>query len=77
VTALTHRSDAPLVWLGLAAIALVLGAPVAGRAGLSGLADALMILAAAAGAAAFALATVHTFRAARRGHAPPDGRTDP
>ena len=30
-----------------------------------------------AGAAAFGLAAIHTFRAARRGHAPPAGRTDP
>jgi hypothetical protein len=50
----------------LASIALVLVAPVVGRAGLPRLADASMALAAAAGLLAFALAAFHTFRARNR-----------
>ncbi len=73
----TPRSDAPLASLGLAAIAFVLAAPLAGRSGLSVLANALMILAAVAGAGAFGLATIHTLRAARRGPARRDGRIEP
>lgn len=57
------RSDAALAGLVLASIALVLAAPVAGRAGFPQLADALMALAAFAGLAAFAQAGFHTIRA--------------
>jgi hypothetical protein len=60
------RSDAPIAGLVLASIALVLLAPVAGRAGLTRLADASMGLAAAAGLLAFAVAAFHTFRARHR-----------
>jgi hypothetical protein len=61
----------------LASIALVLAAPVAGRAGFPQLADALMALAAFAGLAAFAQAGFHTLRA-RHGAAPRSGeRSEP
>jgi uncharacterized protein (DUF2345 family) len=65
------RADGALVVLVLAAAALVIAAPVAGRAGLPRLADALMLLAAGAGIASFASAAWQTARAAR--HAPPAG----
>ena len=63
------RSETALAGLVLASIALVLAAPVAGRAGLPELADALMVLATLAGLAAFGQAALHTIRA--RGRAAP------
>jgi len=71
------RSDAAFAVLALVASALVLMAPVAGRAGYAGLANALMLLAAGAGLAGFGLAALDTFRAARRTGAARNGRMDP
>jgi hypothetical protein len=61
------RSDAWLAALVLSAAALVLAAPVVGRAGHPRAADAAMLLAAGCGLAAFAWAALATLRAARRG----------
>jgi hypothetical protein len=61
------RSDALLAALVLLAAALVLAAPVAGRAGHPGLADAAMALAAACGLGTFAWTAWITLRAARGG----------
>lgn len=63
------RSDALLAALVLLAAALVLAAPVAGRAGHPQLADAAMALAAACGLGTFAWTAWVTLRAARRGGA--------
>ena len=60
------RAETPIALLALAAAALVLFAPVAGRSGNPRLADLLMASAALAGLASFALAGVATLRAARR-----------
>jgi hypothetical protein len=60
------RSDAPFALLVLAGAALVLAAPVIGRAGYGRLADVLMGLAAGAGVASFAWAGALTLRASRR-----------
>lgn len=64
---MARRSDAPLAALVLAGAALVLAAPVVGRAGYARLADVTMALAAAAGLASFAWAAASTLRAARSG----------
>ncbi len=61
------RTETGIVLLVLAAAALVLAAPVAGRAGAPMLADLVMGLAAMCGLAAFGIAGAHTLRAARRG----------
>lgn len=60
------RAEAPIAGLALLAAALVLCAPLAGRAGSPLLADLLMAGAAFAGLASFALAGRATLRAARR-----------
>jgi hypothetical protein len=59
------RSEASIVFLVLAAAGCVLAAPVIGRLGAPGLADAAMGLAAGCGVGAFGVAAVSTFRAAR------------
>jgi TRAP-type C4-dicarboxylate transport system permease small subunit len=59
-------TDGWLVALVMAAAAFAIAAPVLGRAGWSAAANASMFLAAAAGVASFALAAIHTLRAARR-----------
>ncbi len=65
-----ERSDLPLAVLVLAACALVLAAPVLGRAGHPLAADLAMLGAAAAGTASFVLAALATLRAARRDREP-------
>jgi hypothetical protein len=71
------RTETRIVLLVLAAAALVLAAPVVGRAGAPGLADLVMGLAATCGLAAFASAAVHTLRAARRAPRTPGSRGGP
>lgn len=68
------RSDLLLALLVLAAAALVLAAPVLGRAGHPAAADLLMLAAASCGVASFAVAGLATLRSARRG--PHDERTE-
>jgi uncharacterized membrane protein YccC len=63
---MASRSDAPVAVLVLVAAALVLAAPVVGRAGYARAADTAMALAAAAGLLSFVWVAVHTLRAARR-----------
>jgi hypothetical protein len=65
------RSDALLAALVLLAAALVLAAPVAGRAGHPRAADAAMALAAVCGLGAFVWTALVTLRAARRGRPRP------
>jgi hypothetical protein len=60
------RSESSIVYLVLTAAGTVLVAPVLGRLGAPLLADAAMGLAAGCGIAAFGIAAVSTFRAARR-----------
>ena len=60
------RSDFLLAVLVLAAAALVLAAPLVGRAGHPVAADLVMVAAAGCGVASFGLAGVATLRAARR-----------
>jgi hypothetical protein len=60
------RADASIAALALLAGALVMCAPLVGRAGSALLADLLMAGAALAGLASFALAGRATLRAARR-----------
>jgi hypothetical protein len=60
------RSETSIVLLVLAAVGAVLAAPLIGRFGAPRLADAAMWLAAGCGVAAFGVAAVSTFRAARR-----------
>jgi hypothetical protein len=62
----SDRSELAIVVLVLVAAALVLAAPVLGRAGVPRLADAAMLLAAGCGLAAFATAAGATVRATRR-----------
>lgn len=62
----SDRVEITIALLALGAAALVLLAPLAGRNGAPGLADGLMIAAASAGIASFALAGFATLRAARR-----------
>lgn len=64
------RTETRIVMFVLAAAALVLTAPVVGRAGAPALADLVMGLAALCGLAAFSAAAAHTLRAARRGQRP-------
>lgn len=71
------RSDLVLVALVLLAAGAVLLAPVAGRSGWPGLATALMLVAAGAGTASFAVALAATLRAARRPAGPPPEREEP
>jgi hypothetical protein len=60
------HGDATIVALVLAAAGCVLAAPVLGRLGAPLLAEAAMWVAAGSGIAAFGVAGVATFRAARR-----------
>jgi hypothetical protein len=62
---LARASDVPLAACALAAAALVLAAPVLGRAGHPVAADLAMAAAAACGVASFVLAGLATLRAAR------------
>lgn len=62
----SDRTESVIVVLVLLASGAVLAAPVAGRAGAELTAQALAIVAAGAGLAAFGTAGVHTVRAARR-----------
>jgi hypothetical protein len=59
------RSEPWIAALVLATSGLVLAAPVLGRIGYAGMADAAMALAAACGLASFLLVGVATLRAAR------------
>jgi hypothetical protein len=59
-------SERGLMGLVLASAALVLIAPVVGRAGHALAADLCMAVAAGAGLLSFAVAALHTLRAARR-----------
>lgn len=70
----SDRAETAIIALVVAASASVLAAPVAGRAGASGLAQVLALGAAACGLAAFATAGVTTLRAARRNRSPEDDR---
>jgi hypothetical protein len=64
-----NRGELVIVGLVLSAAALVLVAPLLGRSGAAGAADATMAIAAAAGAGAFVIAARETLRAARRAKA--------
>jgi hypothetical protein len=61
----TDRTEVVLAALVAAAAGLILLAPLLGRVGAPGWADVVMVLASVAGVAAFALAAVVTYRAAR------------
>lgn len=63
---MSRRSELAFAVLILAASALVMLAPLVGRAGYAGLADVTMVLAAAGGVGSFVWAAAHTLRAARR-----------
>jgi hypothetical protein len=63
---MTDRTEVAIVALVMAAVGLILLAPLLGRGGVPGWADAVMGLAAGAGFGAFVVAAVHTFRAATR-----------
>ena len=63
---MADRTEIAIVVLVMAAGGLILLAPLLGRGGVPGWADAAMGLAAGAGFGAFVLAAVHTFRAATR-----------
>jgi hypothetical protein len=65
----SDRTDAAIAVLVMAAVGLVLGAPMLGRRGLPELADLAMLGAAACGVGSFVLAGLHTLRAARAGRA--------
>jgi 4-amino-4-deoxy-L-arabinose transferase-like glycosyltransferase len=62
---MADRSESWIAALALVAAGLVLVAPVLGRTGHAGAADAAMALAAACGLASFLLAGAATLRAAR------------
>jgi hypothetical protein len=62
---MSDRLEMAIIVLVMAAAGLILVAPVVGRGGAPGWADALMGLAAGAGVGAFVLVAVHTCRAAR------------
>jgi hypothetical protein len=62
----SDRIDTAIAALVLAAVGLILIAPVLGRNGATLCADAVMLTGAIAGVGAFALAAVATLRAARR-----------
>lgn len=64
---MTDRSDSWIAALALSAAGLVLAAPVLGRIGYEGAADAAMVLAAASGLGSFLIAGRATLRAARSG----------
>jgi hypothetical protein len=66
----TDGAEVRLAALVLAAAALVLAAPVVGRAGHPVLADVVMALAAACAFTSFGVAAFHTVRAARRAPRP-------
>ena len=63
---MSDRTEIALAALSLAAAGLAMLAPLLGRAELPRAADVAMASAALCGVAAFALAGVHTLRAARR-----------
>lgn len=63
---MSDRTEIVIAALGMAAAGLVIGAPILGRLGLPRLADVIMVSAALCGLGAFAVAGVHTLRAARR-----------
>ena len=63
---MADRTEMMVVALVMAAVGLILLAPLLGRNGAPGWADAAMILASGAGLGAFAVVAVHTCRAARR-----------
>jgi hypothetical protein len=63
---MSDRSELAIVCLVLVAGALVLGAPLLGRAGAARAADGMMVVAAAAGLAAFLVAAWETVHAVRR-----------
>jgi len=63
---MSDRSELAIVCLVLVAGALVLGAPLLGRAGAATAADGMMAVAAAAGFAAFLVASWETVHAVRR-----------
>ena len=63
---MSDQSELTIVCLVLVAAALVLVAPLLGRAGAASAADLTMATAAAAGVAAFAVAARDTLRAMRR-----------
>jgi hypothetical protein len=63
----TDRSEPWIAALVLFTSGLVLAAPVLGRIGYAGIADAAMALAAACGLASFLFVGVATLRAARSG----------
>lgn len=73
------RGDTAIAALAMAAAGLVIAAPVLGRLGLPGPADAAMAGAALCGLGAFARAALDTLRAARRaeGGASAGGARDP
>jgi hypothetical protein len=60
------RSEIAIVALVMAAAGLILLAPLLGRIGAPGWADAAMALASAAGFGAFVVVAVQTFRTTRR-----------
>ena len=61
-----RRAEIAFAVLILAASALVMAAPLVGRAGHARLADVTMAIAAMAGVGSFVWAGLHTLRAARR-----------
>ena len=63
---MSDRAEIAIAVLSLAAAGLVILAPMLGRAELARAADVAMASAALCGVAAFALAGVHSLRAARR-----------
>ena len=63
---MADRTEVAIVALVMAAVGLILLAPLLGRGGAPGWADVAMALAAGAGVGAFVLAAVHTCRAATR-----------
>ena len=63
---MADRTEITVVALVMAAAGMILLAPLLGRYGAPGWADVVMLLAAGAGIGAFAVAAVHTFRAAPR-----------
>lgn len=64
---MADRTETAIVVLVLLAAALVLAAPVVGRAGLPGAADVVMVAAASCGVLAFGVAAWNTLRSARSG----------
>lgn len=64
---MADRSETAIVALVLLAAALVMAAPLLGRAGLAGAANAAMLVAAGSGVLAFGAAGWTTLRASRAG----------